>query len=498
MKRFALLFFLCVGCTTLFANDTFSKARLDPFFDDFTCEEKNKLGDAGLTDRCTAAPPHGGGGGGNGPFVPPPNPPPPPFPGGGLLPIVIVNNSGYHDEDVYIVVTGVVPPAGPQAVFLDIAMGTGIGTLVNQMTGQNSLTYTKKLSELPMGSSGRVFYTPALASGVVWFSMEKPLSMPVLPAGLQQPNFLSPSDPNGNYLTNFDIFEFTYNLGMGSIFADATAVSFHSIPLYGYISTPASGSLQNTGLFQPRSFIMSQIANTFASFPTASEWFKLILKNGSDIVRVVSTGKSMSVPSFDINYLDNPAAYGYSYINDIWSGASSFYRTHTLKITANGGSNETYTGVIQPDNSIVLTSSPSNFQVVLSPPRTTPTPTTSQDIFSGTFFIQSDTSGMGDGVQMSLILEQGIIAGVVPTTQTLSQTLYPPLQKSFYTTNPSLTAIGQATGPWYDVYSKALHHLGYIYTFAFDEFLWPEVQIISNSFIPGQTYLGITIGNVTD
>ena len=57
---------------------------------------------------------------------------------------------------------------------------------------------------------------------------------------------------------------------------------------------------------------------------------------------------------------------------------------------------------------------------------------------------------------------------------------------------------GQASGPWLDLYSKALHGLGAIYTFGFDEPLFPDVQLVSVPLIEGQTYFGLTIGNLTD
>jgi hypothetical protein len=194
--------------------------------------------------------------------------------------------------------------------------------------------------------------------------------------------------------------------------------------------------------------------------------------------------------------LDNAASYGYSYINDIWTGGSSFYRNHTLTMTIPNGSLQTYTGVINVGNTITLTSSPSGYQVVFAAP-TTSAPTTSFNIFSGVTLVQSDTSpGAADGVQLFKLFEEAIIAGLVPTTNTLSNPYLAANQASFYTTNPNLSPAGQTKGPWYDLYSKALHSLGFIYTFAFDEPLWPQVQIFSNTLEANSTYLGITIGNV--
>jgi hypothetical protein len=81
---------------------------------------------------------------------------------------------------------------------------------------------------------------------------------------------------------------------------------------------------------------------------------------------------STTPPLFDPNYLDNAVAYGYSYIADIWTGASSFYRRNPLQIQI--PNNRLYTGVIQPDNTIVFTSG-SNI-VTFGAPTTTSITTT--------------------------------------------------------------------------------------------------------------------------
>ena len=245
---------------------------------------------------------------------------------------------------------------------------------------------------------------------------------------------------------------------------------------------------------------MSHAASVFATAhsPEVTQWNNLFLKNGSTILRLLSTGKAISntpTPIFDQNYLDNAATYGYSYINDIWTSLTSFYRTHPLTMTIPNGSLETYTGVINSDNTITLTSTPSGYQVVFAAPTTT-APTTSFNIFSAVLLVQSDTSpGAADGVQLSKLFEEAVIAGLVPTANTLSNPYLTSNQGIYYTVNPNLSASGQSTGPWYDLYSKALHSLGDIYTFGFDEPLWPQVQIFSNTLQP-TTYMSITIGSV--
>jgi len=464
-----------------------TQSSMEQFYKEFLCNEKRELHQAHLGPNCTFIPfdpdnPN-----------PPPDPLPPPFMPG-FLPVVLVNNSGLPDNEVYVVVTGKDETSLTQC-FMQIS-GSGVGTLVIASPGDNATQYSLTLSQLPETEDGRVIYFPHVASGVIWFSMQKPLDMPVnSPHDIVQPNFLSSTDTN--YLTNFDIFEVTYVSTGTNISADATAVSFFSLPLYGYISTPAPNSSHHTGLFQPRSYVMSHAENVLNTAVEVSQWNNLFLRNGSSILRLVSPGKAISADFFDINYLDDASAYGYSYLSDIWTNGSSFYRNHPLTLTIPNGTLDTYTGVINLDNTITFTGANFGHTIVLAAPTTT-APTTSFNIFSGKFFIVSDDSpGAADGVQLSKLFEEAIVAGIVPTADTLSNPYMISNQPNFYNVNPSLSSAGQSTGPWFDLYSKALHSLGFIYSFAFDDAIWPQVQIFSNTLEP-TTYIGITIGNVQD
>lgn len=429
----------------------------------------------------------------------PADPPAPPFMGS-LLPIVLVNDTGLPDSEVYVVVLGqLITPAGTQA-FMQFDPA-GVGTLVTATPGQNASDFTQSLDQFPLGSTGRVFYSPLISSGIIYFSLSSPLSMTVnAPNNIIQPSFVNPTDPN--YGTIFDIFEYTYVNTGTNIVADATAVSFFALPLYGYISTPDVNTQPNTGLYQPRDAILEEVNTVFSTAPTATEWKQLFLRSNTEILRVLSTGKAMTAgppPLFNPNYLDDLAEYGYSYIEDIWTGPKSFYRQHSLVMTIPAGSGETYTGVINSDNTITFTSAPSGYQVIFSAPSTDTSSanSTTEAIFFANPLISFDNSGSGDGIQVSKLFEEAIIAGLVPTTATLSNPYLLSNQANFYQINSNLSTIGQTTGPWYDLYSKALHSLGSIYTYGFDEPLWPDVQISTQTFQPGVTYMGITIGPVS-
>jgi Beta-1,3-glucanase len=505
-------FFILIACFfSAFINadsTTFSRDRLTLFYEGFLCEEKQTLSSVGLASPCSSS---------QNPFVPPTpptpptpvppsNPPPPPFQTG-LLPVVIVNNSGLPDSEVFILLTGVATD-GLTQVWGNINTASGITTLQNVALIDNSTTFSYPLSALPVASGGHVFYVPQIRSALIWFSMNTALSMTVVsvapevpPLQIVQPNFTNPSDTN--YTTNFDIYEFAFLLaGSPQVAADATAVSFFSLPLYGYLSGATTAS-STTGLYQPRSYIMSQAATILntAPEPERAQWNNLFLTSSGQILRFVSTGKAIAASLFDANYLDDASAYGYSYIEDIWTGASSFYVNNNLNLTVTvtdpSTATYTYAGRVQPDNTFLFISSDGGPEVTFPVPTLAPpaTSSTTFDIFSAINFITPLPTAGTAADAVSKLVQESIIAGLVPTTNTLSLAYLPANQANYYTVNSNLSPAGQTTGPWYDLYSKALHSLGSIYTYGFDEPLWPQV-LIGAPFTDGFTYLGITIGSV--
>src|SRR5580698_1587339 len=91
MKRL-IMQLACISSAILNADSgTFSRDRLEEFYDEFGCEEKQSLFSAGLTSACN-------------PGVTPPSPPPgsfPPAPVTGYFPIVISNGTGLPDNQIY-------------------------------------------------------------------------------------------------------------------------------------------------------------------------------------------------------------------------------------------------------------------------------------------------------------------------------------------------------------------------------------------------------------
>lgn len=440
----------------------------------------------------------------------PPAPPLPPVVSPPYLPVVLVNNSGVSDDNVYFVSRGFnLAKTNPAAI--NINTGTGVGTLVSLNEGDNAQTYTLKLSQLPLvpgSTNAHYFYSPQIVSATIWFSINQSISVPVISTAagprFSDPNFLSPADPY--FTTNYALFEYSYGTD-NQVWPDATAVSWFSLNLYGYLSTPAGITLSNSGLAYSENSIFSRLNQFFESALGTNEvaqWKNLAL--GS---RYVSPGKGTTTPTtsttqpFDSNYLDNAAAYGYSFLQDIWYGPVAYYKNHTLTMTLPNAPNRTYTGQVQSDNTFLFTSTDGN-TVTFAAPSTTANPTTTQMIFQGLDMHITDTTSTGDGVQVSTIFQDAIIAGLIPTTDELSNTYFRANQSRFYTINSNLSPAGKTSGPWYDLYSAALHSYAIdtgtpsttptIYAFAFDESLWPQVLMNTTSITTSpETYLGVTI-----
>ncbi len=501
MKKLSLLL-ACGLLNSLHADTTFSADRLKGFYDVFSCEEKDELAQAGLSSPCTITynpvgplptPP---------PPVPTPDPTPGPAPVNNMLPFVIVNNSGLPDTEVYVFVQGKTDDANKDPVFIQFDSMTRQGTQVIVTPGNNSnqAQFTQPLSFFENG--GRYeFYLPRTDSFLIMFSLHNKLDIPVI-AGpkVQNPAFNNPNDPNGNFQTVWDQIEGAFVSSGTEVNLDATAVAFFSIPLYLYLNNPSPPSGSNCGLTQSRSSILSYLESVFSTVPPVperSQWQNLTMGT-SPVYRVLSTENAMAGGYFDVNYLDNASAYGYSYISDIWSGPTSFYKTHPSSLTIKIPNGKTYTGTVQSDNSIKFTSGSDT--VIFGPPVTSSNYllSTSWLIFAGEPIYSSETSA-GDGVQVSKAFQEAIIAGIVPTTSLINAQTSTTLNvfRPYYQVNSNLSSFGRSRGPWYDLYSASLHACGLIYTFTYDEPLWDEVQLQQQTFTPG-TYIGITIGNVTN
>lgn len=503
MKKFLILIItfnaLLLNAVERQFSDPLFDDFLKEFYDEYICETKHAVAPTGLTSPC--------GGRIFSPLssvpIPPPAPPAPPLPSppapmANFLPILLTNTTGKPDSDVYVVITD-------QNTSNDIgvlSIAGGIGTYVLGVSGNTLDTYVYKFSSLPASGANRLIYLPEIISSRFWFSVDAPLKMSFNTTktgavGLVEPNFTNPNDPNFNII--FDKAELNFQLTPSvSIFTDATAVDFFSMPIFIYLNSPDVAPQNNTGLTYARSTAMGYLEEVlnFPNEPEKDQWNNLVIRDaGGTPLRVASTQNAISAPKdpsnpslgqiFDPNYLDNLGAYGYSYLNNIWENTTSFYRKNQLRMVGYN-SGETYIGTVQGDNSIIFNSTSSSKTVTFDPPTTGPTPvdTTSFKIFGGKPLFTTDTTGVGDAVQLSKLFEECIITGLIPTTDTISLQYLINKQADYYKINSSLTSNGQMSGPWYDVYSQGLHNLGLIYAYAYDDAFWIQVQIHSETLSP--------------
>jgi hypothetical protein len=542
-----LLFPLMV-CATLSAEGIFDSdesfnAYLNDsnlFYREYVAEQKDINNDVELS---------GGGNGGSvtpfnppvNPFAPPANPTTPPAQAG-YFPVVIVNNSGFDDNRVFISVIGTQltgTTLGSKMYVTFNASGDGTYQIVS---GSGSVTPAalNTLNTVPIAPHTYVIYFPdgthgasnsdGISGARIYFEINDNTPLITYSGGtLTEPSVLN--QQLSSYSITFDKYEFAYvAAGSPQIGADATAVDFFSVPLYGYLSTPNAGSSSNSGLYQPQSHIMKTVVPYYfnnrpsGDYKTAiaQQWNNLFSPNPSNPIRVLSPAQAMSVGTsssfpnkFDPNYFDNEAAYGFSPLKYLWYGTNSFYRNNHLYFAIPLSTNYS-----QPAGGYysagILSGGPFANRMVFTPafdapdtesyfpaPSTTganaPSPTngpTSYLIFAA-LNLNSTFAANLQGNQVSKLFEEALVAGLLPALFTTTS----PLSDTFFTNNTSNYYKNQnklphsAGGPWYSLYSEAMHSIGPIYAFGFDEPLYPEVLMESNTVSSSPvTFLGITIG----
>lgn len=472
-----------------------------------------------------------------------PNPPAdPPNPGAmaNYLPFIIVNNSGLLDSEIYISIIGTQVNNMGQAtsvkLYVDFAvMGNGIGsyTLVPAMGMGNVPNFPLSWLAPVMGQpNSYALYIPngtadmnsdGISGARIYFQATTgmPITLITYNGGaLTEPSVLN--ENLGPYSAVFDKYEFAYiPAGSPQIAADGTAVDFFSIPLYGFLSTPDAGSPNHSGLYESQSFIMKSVVPYFfnavcTNGAILAQWNNLFCPTTSSPIRVLSPASAMSVGNnplttfpnkFDPNYFDNAAAYGFSLIQFLWSGTSAYYKSNPLNFAIPASTLYTqppggvYTASIDGSNNMNFSPAfTTESQSFLPAPSTagasapTPSGPTSYQIAAAQNLNPSFAADL-QGNQVSKLFEEALMAGLLPASfpsgSPLSNEYFLANSSNYY--NNSINLPATAGGPWYSVYSQALHYCGPIYTFGFDEPLYPNVLMQCTTLTPA-TYIGITIG----
>jgi hypothetical protein len=529
MRRF-LIVLSCYFLTFLSADSgTFSLDRLETFYTEFMCEEKDILSKVNLSDSCS------GSNTDCGPLLSRPTIPP-------LaqaldlqhVPIVLVNNTGLPDDQVYFTAYGrtvtLPPPPGScpgtgALTFAFLNFGpqggpfTAIGTLNGTTGGGNTTAYSYQFSQIPLSNGQRILYVPYINSGIIFFSIG-PLTLYSGAVGsIAAPVVTDPSD--SAYNTVYGAMELTFlppSCGspvLNQLTIDFTCVDFYGLSLYLNLHTdnPAPGLPKDrpSGIFQSRHYTLCSMQKILATaFPaTLSQWEGLVLKNNGKTLRIASPGYSMSHTggTFDINYFDNAPAYGFSWKNDVWDGTYYASGQHDLLLTTNDGT--VFKGNTSGGNFVfTATSGPGVGTTITVPWLNSGTPTTSTALFN----VEASFPGMVGGgsyqAEFTKILSSSIVAGLVPgKVSTLPNNGYPQsIIDIYYTPNTNLNNPGPTTGPWYDLYSLALQANqtvteNAVYTYPYDDYLYSQASFNvapSQAVFDITTYVTVVLGPYSD
>ncbi len=416
--------------------------------------------------------------------TPLPNPPPPIT---DYLPITFVDPNS-ASFDTWAVITGKVPVASgltpTQACFVKIDTNTGIGTRSNTTASSNSSEYAFKIKDLPTLNGNRYLYLPYLDSGEIYFSIgalgdDDPkwaVKLDVESTGGYDFKKIEPLDVNKQY----------YNLlfdkalcaflptGQNSQFY-VSAVDFFGLPMYVelFLAKPTSSSAsQNCGFWQSRSSCFTAFERILKSAydqTTLDKWGNLFINassGGTTVnLRLSSTQLAMtyssSTPIFPKTYLSDSTLFiePFDWTDKVWK---TFYQSN--------GSNKLFidcSGVSPPYNipmsGSTATTPPYSFDFQYTSGTVTLSsslklPTDSYGFFSGDY---SAFDAITD-VQKELVdnLTAAFSSGLLPVdgaSQTLNSAFFQANQASFYTNTFIQTAFPSQSGPFYDLYAKAIH-----------------------------------------
>lgn len=495
MKKLIFIQLLLLSFALQASQATFSRQYFEAFSNTAILQENNILANGGFK-----------------PVPPlPPDPPAPPNLAGYAL-FQVVNNTTHPDSDVYLIVKGL--NSDEEACYLSLQNGLGDYALVSPLT--LSSTYSYPLSSLPGKTGHRYFYVPQpFISARVYFSMNYPLLFAVgldnqtQKATIVDPSSFSPSDPN--YYTLYDKFEFTYNPPTpgANLYVNPTAVDFFSLPIYLEMANALPGSLAESGINLSRSSVFQDIDSIFNPAPADEQWKLLSLPFYVDPyattptelteLRVVSPGNASAPGSTAVNpshafpsdYLSNAATYGFDYIDNLWS----FYAIpgNTLRIDAKeiaiffgpGPDSPSYpdyyyfSGVVNGSDQFVFTNYTNDYTWTMEKP------TSCYPFFAGAGFVDSGSTNNTPGAIIVRQLTSGFDVGLLPVNfamgSFLDKSYFEANKSNYYTSNPQWGNAGADNGPFYDLYSKALHSFGFsIYTFAYDDALGQDGTLIGN------------------
>lgn len=417
------------------------------------------------------------------------------------FPLELVNNSRIADDNnVYVTIKAINLASGHDC-FMHFDNNTGYGQCEDVSSSTQATHYTYKLADLPVDAGKHKVYVPKVASGRIYFSVGYPMDLYV------DSNTQKIIDPDGfkprdsNYYTLYDKVEFSYT--DAGTWINPTAVDFFSLPL----GIEQAGSLPETkaGLREARSDIIKTLQDSLVANDKTQtkEWNNLFVNYVDDnqlpsLLRFVAPGKAMvkgiaDTKPFDPDYLENSKAYGFNYLDTLWD----YYTKSSLVIDCGEIAtffkldNYMFTGKVV-DDKLVFTNQTGSYQEIIERPKE------SRAFFAGagdSFDAQNNTPKAVIVRQLTSAFEVGLLPA--KDGQLLDGKYFRDNKANYYQTNPLLPQTQQ--GPWYDLYSKALHSFSAdqpIYTFAYDDALGQDGTLHDpNAANPSPAT--ITLGDMT-
>jgi len=433
---------------------------------------------------------------------------------------------------------------------------TGVYVPVTASQTPPSTQYSYQLSNIPLTGGQRILYIPYLSSGIILFSFENPLDLVVSPGSIAVPIATDTSD--SAYYTIYSGMELTFyppgfeidSLVQNQLTVDFTCVDYFGSPIYFNMFTqnPAPGLPQNrpSGIYQSRHYTLCSLQNTLATATSGNartQWEGLILKNGSTVLRVISPGYSMTNEggTFDAQYLDNAAAYGFSWANDVWTGINPYYgsgQRNTLQtVVAGDYGTAVYTGSINANHQFQFATTQVLFNQevftipwvnvgshdpsiqgttagimrtgVVLPGMTYTSSTQTTPIDLSTSAGSAPPGVLDRATKITKYFCSAITASLIPGRVTSISTtgFLPNVIANYYSINTFLKSPGPITGPWYDLYSQGLlgntaQNGNAVYTYTYDDYLYgndPNLSVApGQDIIDNTTNITVVLGPYTE
>lgn len=452
----------------------------------------------------------------------------------GYLPIEIKNDTKIEsDSNIYVIAIAKTDEKHPRQCLIDFKTGDCDVVTSNKDVARLSQT---KLSDIEKDSNGNsLFHVAHVQSGRIYFSINQPLSLyfDSITHTIPDPDGFKTRDPN--YYTLYDKVEFSFV--SAGVWFNPTAVDFFSLPIE--LSDKDSVTVKSAGLVDSRASIFAKIHEVFANNDKTPnhEWSNLFLKYNNHDIRVMSPGKAMieingqeqnpyKNTSFSPQYLSDLQKFGFDYLDAVWT----YYKNNDIKIYVkelegqkddNGKTlpvacddgafsltDYTFTGKIDPITNNFVFKNTDGCEVKIAKPK-------SISFFAGavgSFDAPNNTPKAIIVRELTSAFDVGLLPAPTGTTFSLPKEViqdgkYIPNPDNYliknlhaghyYQSNPLLNSGN--TGPWYDLYSKALHEYGHehpIYTFAYDDALGQDGTIHEgNGENPGK--VTITLHDLT-